>query len=101
MICLILAIFVPIIAPMLMQDKINSIAAAESGMTHAGSMSSAAAQSRPQPSQQPPQQPRASRSPSPRDYLGIAEELKTYKELLDQGVITQEEFDKKKQLLDL
>ncbi len=105
-ICLILAIFVPIIAPMLMQDKINSIAAAESGMTHAGSMSSAAAQSRPQPSQQPPQQPpqqpRASRSPSPRDYLGIAEELKTYKELLDQGVITQEEFDKKKkQLLDL
>ena len=38
-ICLILAIFVPIIAPMLMQDKINSIAAIESGMMHAGSMS--------------------------------------------------------------
>lgn len=34
--------------------------------------------------------------------LGTAEELKTYKELLDTGVITQEEFDaKKKQLLGL
>ena len=30
------------------------------------------------------------------------DELKKYKELLDQGIITQEEFDtKKKQLLDL
>ncbi len=34
--------------------------------------------------------------------LGIAEELKTYKELLDSGVIPQEEFEaKKKQLLGL
>ena len=34
--------------------------------------------------------------------LGTAEELKTFKELLDSGVITQEEFDaKKKQLLGL
>ena len=31
--------------------------------------------------------------------LGVAEELKTYKELLDEGVITQEEFDRKKQQL--
>ena len=31
--------------------------------------------------------------------LGVAEELKTYKELLDEGVITQEEFDTKKQQL--
>ena len=34
--------------------------------------------------------------------IGIADELKKYKELLDGGVITQEEFDaKKKQLLGL
>ena len=33
---------------------------------------------------------------------GVADELKAYKELLDQGIITQEEFDaKKKQLLGL
>lgn len=37
-----------------------------------------------------------------RTVLGTAEELKNYKELLDSGVITQEEFDaKKKQLLGL
>lgn len=34
--------------------------------------------------------------------VGTADELKKYKDLLDQGVITQEEFDaKKKQLLGL
>lgn len=34
--------------------------------------------------------------------LGTAEELKNFKELLDSGVITQEEFEaKKKQLLGL
>lgn len=37
-----------------------------------------------------------------RTVLGTAEELKNYKELLDSGVISQEEFDaKKKQLLGL
>ena len=35
-------------------------------------------------------------------YIGSADELKKYKDLLDCGVITQEEFDaKKKQLLGL
>ena len=34
--------------------------------------------------------------------IGVADELKKYKELLDSGVISQEEFDaKKKQLLEL
>ena len=34
--------------------------------------------------------------------VSVADELKKYKELLDMGIITQEEFDaKKKQLLDL
>ena len=77
--CLILAIFVPIIPPILMQDKLNCIAA---DGVNTSSM----------------QKPQAE-EPA---VLGTAEELKKYKELLDSGVLTQEEFDaKKKQLLGL
>lgn len=77
--CLILAIFVGIIPPILMQEKINTIIKAEDA---------------PICQQTPAQAPKAT--------LGTAEELKTYKELLDSGVITQEEFEaKKKQLLGL
>lgn len=77
--CLILAIFVGIIPPILMQEKINTIIKAENA---------------PAQQQTPAQVPKAT--------LGTAEELKTYKELLDNGAITQEEFDaKKKQLLGL
>lgn len=76
--CLILAIFVPVIPPILMQSKINDIAS--------GNLSA--------PAPQPQRRPAAG--------TGAAEELKTYKELLDSGAITQEEFDaKKRQLLDL
>lgn len=78
--CLILAIFVPIIPPILMQDKLNTIATTNNAKAT------------------PSQKPQVVDSVT----LGTAEELKTYKELLDQGVITQEEFDaKKKQLLGL
>ena len=78
--CLILAIFVPIIPPILMQDKLNNIATA-------GDVKAAPAQKA---------------QTADRTVLGTAEELKNYKELLDSGVITQEEFDaKKKQLLGL
>ena len=78
--CLILAIFVPIIPPILMQDKLNNIAVA-------GDVKTA-----------PTREPHTADS----TVLGTAEELKNYKELLDSGVITQEEFDaKKKQLLGL
>lgn len=78
--CLILAIFVPIIPPILMQDKLNAIATANNAKAT------------------PSRKPQVVDSVT----LGTAEELKTYKELLDQGVITQEEFDaKKKQLLGL
>ncbi len=87
--CLILAIFVPIIPPILMQDKINAIA------TGGGTGSYTA-----------PQQPVQSRqAPVSRPVvggIGAAEELKAYKELLDSGAITQEEFEaKKRQLLGL
>lgn len=78
--CLILAIFVPIIPPILLQDKMNNIATANDTQyvsTPKGEKVNGAT-------------------------LGTAEELKKFKELLDDGVITQEEFDaKKKQLLGL
>ena len=81
MLCLILEIFVPIIPPILLQDKMNNIVTA-------GDARPAAA-------------PKAQKTNNDAT-LGTAEELKTYKELLDSGVITQEEFDaKKKQLLGL
>ena len=71
--CLILAIFVPIIPPILMQDKINNLLS-----TNEAAQTTKAAAS------------------------DTTENLKKYKELLDTGVITQEEFDaKKKQLLGL
>ena len=70
--CLILGIFIPIVACILMQDKINTICTSKATNTV---------------SQEQPQ---------------TTEELKKYKELLDSGIITQDEFDaKKKQLLGL
>lgn len=80
MLCLILEIFLPIIPPILLQEKMNSIVS-------------------PDVEQAAPAQAAPHRAAT---ALGTAEELKTYKELLDTGVITQEEFDaKKKQLLGL
>ena len=77
--CLILAIFIPFIALILMQDKINAIATANGTSQGAGTS--------------------ALKNCS---QLDAADELKKYKDLLDSGVITQEEFDaKKKQLLGL
>jgi hypothetical protein len=78
--CLILAIFVVIIPPILMQEKINTIATAKTNANVYDSSTHKAQQSQ----------------------LGVAEELKKFKELLDNGIISQEEFDeKKKQLLGL
>ena len=67
--CLILGIFIPIVACILMQDKINTICTSKETNTV---------------SQEQPQ---------------TTAELKKYKELLDSGVITQEEFDAKKKHL--
>lgn len=83
--CLILAIFVPIIPPILIQDKINKVITA-------GDVQ---------------KETKTDRSETKKEekedvVLGSAEELKKFKELLDMGAITQEEFDaKKKQLLGL
>ena len=87
--CLILAIFIAIVPPILMQDKINGLVTAQGNGWTAPQ----------QPVYTAPQQPYS----APRtNAAGAAEELKKYKELLDMGAITQEEFDeKKKQLLGL
>ena len=85
--CLILAILVPIVAPMIMQDKINGIAKSQNGAKQSGATAGSNVVVEPY-------------APAQAE-LGVAAELKTYKELLDSGAITQEEFDKKKkQLLD-
>lgn len=96
--CLVLAIFVGIIPPMLMQDKINTVVDVERGTARATPATPAA------PVYTAPTAPAApAASPAPQSTnLGTAAELKAYKELLDSGAITQEEFDaKKKQLLNL
>lgn len=81
-ICLILAIFIGMIPPILMQDKINEVITAGNGAAHSEQYTA--------------------RAVSQQVNFGAAEELKTYKELLESGVITQEEFDtKKKRLLNL
>lgn len=94
--CLILAIFVGIIPPILMQDKINAIITADGYTAPTGATYSAPQQ--PQQPQQAAPQPQA----APRRagaYIDVPGELKKYKELLDMGAITQEEFDAKKQQL--
>ena len=73
--CLIMAIFLSIIALIIMQDKMNNII-----MTKKSAVTYQQAEV----------------------HMGAASELKNYKELLDSGVITQEEFEAKKtQLLGL
>lgn len=78
--CLILAIIVPIIPPILLQDKMNNIAT----INDMKSSSALKVENK------------------NTTTLETVEELKKFKELLDSGVITQEEFEvKKKQLLGL
>ena len=91
--CLILAIFVGVIPPILMQDRINALE------TGAGDAQPCAAPQYAAPQYSAPQYT-APRQRTP--GFDVADELKKYKDLLDCGAITQEEFDaKKKQLLGL
>lgn len=81
-ICLVLAIFVSIVPPILMQGKINDICK----------------QSEAKVEPQPEKEMKKEKS----TVLGVADEIMKYKELMEQGVITEEEFEeKKKQLLSL
>ena len=112
--CLILAIVIGIVPPILMQDKINSLAAPQGAPYGAAPQQPQAqprVQQQPQGSYSTPQQPQqpaqpryaAPQQPAPQaGVVDAAGELKKYKELLDMGAITQEEYDaKKKQLLGL
>ena len=105
--CLILAIFIGIVPPILMQDKINAIVTAQGNAPQAAAYT-AQPQAQPRVQQQP--QPQAAYQAAPQrpqaaPQTGVSdpvEEVKKYKELLDMGAITQEEYDiKKKQLLGL
>lgn len=94
MLCLILAIFVGVVPPILMQDKINAI------VTTDGAPDQPADSAQTQTAGRAPVRQQA--ATSSKTDVDTAEALKTYKELLDSGVLTQEEFDaKKKQLLGL
>ena len=94
MLCLILAIFVGVVPPILMQDKINAIVTAD------GAPDQPADGAQTQTAGRAPVRQQA--AASSKTDVDTAEALKTYKELLDSGVLTQEEFDtKKKQLLGL
>lgn len=84
--CLILEFFIPIVPMILMQDKLNSVVTARSVPPQAPQYS----------------QPQEAAYAQPQTASSVADELKTYKDLLDSGILTQEEFDaKKKQLLGL
>lgn len=97
--CLILAIFVSIVPPILMQDKINNI------LTSGTAVSATSADPSPQTTaaaETSPQNIAARNTPAAAGAHHVSDELKEYKELLDQGIITQEDYDaKKKQLLNL
>ena len=94
MLCLILAVFVGVVPPILMQDKINAI------VTTDGAPDQPADSAQTQTAGRAPVRQQA--ATSSKTDVDTAEALKTYKELLDSGVLTQEEFDaKKKQLLGL
>lgn len=81
--CLILGIFIPIVASILMQDNINKLCYVKTAVINTNS------------------EPTSSNITA-NDEKSITEALKEYKALLDADIITQEEFDtKKKQLLNL
>ncbi|MCC8014138.1 MAG: DUF4234 domain-containing protein, partial [Eubacterium sp.] len=85
-VCLILSVFAGFIPPILMQDKINALIIKTNGNIQTQNI-----------------QPTAQKLQTNNSVVfGTTEELKKYKELLDSGVITQDEFEaKKKQLLSL
>ena len=109
--CLILAIFIGIVPPIIMQDKINAIAGASSSAGAAAPRAAAQAQYpqqqyaapqpapvQPQPASVRPQPASVQPQPAPAQP-SVADQLTQYKQLLDSGAITQEEYDAVKQRL--
>ena len=78
---LVMALFVPIVAPIIMQSKINQICTSNGTGVRNNTVNN---------------------NSNNNKNVGAADELKKYKELLDDGAITEEEYNvKKKQLLGL
>ena len=102
-VCLILAIFIPIVPPILIQDKINKLSGGESQRPQSQYQQSHATEERGRTQRQSedrptPETPAApSKRPAVDDSTVI--ELQAYKELLDMGVVTKEEFERKKREL--
>lgn len=95
-ICLVLEFFIPIVPAILLQDKINTAAAAAARPAEPAASAPAA------PAEPAASVPSEAAAPEQTGTDMLAAQLRTYKQLLDTGVITQEEFDaKKKQLLGL
>lgn len=86
--CLILSFFIPIIPAILIQSKIN-----ESETIARTELNSQSTYAQPRFTESLDNQ---QKNESVLKAEQIAEQLKTYKELLDIGAITQEEYDKKK-----
>lgn len=84
--CVLLSIFAGIVPPLLMQNTINAVSQTEAP----GAAAPAAEEAQPAPAAMP------AAPAAGKDEEDVIEALKQYKELLDQGVITQEEFDRKK-----
>ncbi|MEE1038127.1 MAG: DUF4234 domain-containing protein [Eubacterium sp.] len=106
--CMILAIFVSILAPVFMQDKINAIASAATVKTTAAETIKETVEVsveetvEVEAAEETVVEEPAEENKIVEDVKEMAEVLKTLKELLDAGIITQEEFDaKKKQVLGL
>lgn len=107
--CLILSILIGIVPPMIMQDKMNAIAATYRTSPAETSVKAPVAipERTPSVDTAPVYQAPVTHEPPVTEPLvqpqqDVVAQMKQFKELLDSGIITQEEFDaKKKQLLDL
>lgn len=103
-VCLILAIFIPIVPPILIQDKINKLSGGESQRPQPQyQQRPQTVEARPQAQRQserrhtPETQAAPPKRPAVDDSTVI--ELQAYKELLDMGLVTKEEFERKKREL--
>lgn len=100
--CPILLVLASVVSPILMQDKINCIITTEPDCSTELPVPPAAPPAAPAEPPAPPAPPAEVSTPAIIRSPMLIEELKVYKTLLDLGVITQEEFYKKKmQLLEL
>ena len=84
-ICVILQVFVPFVVPILMQSKINTLVTSKA-IYH-------------QPEEAIKQDEPVKQEEPKKETKSKAAEIKEYKELLDMGAITKEEYEKKKKQL--